>query len=142
MKKKICLLFHSYDIQIKNMVNSESAQVQVEVKMKRSPSFFGNLTLQEFHLEPLHDERKEWPILAWNNTILKSSSLPKWTNGDVAQKIDGLKRDVEYDFSIRVITQLAKNSSLSHKCEGVLSTAFWPCRTGNESIPSNKVINN
>ena len=124
------------------MVNDESAQVQVEVRMKRSPIFFGSLKLQEFVLEQLHGERKAWPILAWNNTILKNSSLPKWTDGDVTQKIEGLKRDVEYKFTIRVITQLTKSSSLSHKCEDVLSTALWPCRNRNQSISSKKVINN
>ena len=142
MKKKICLLLHSYDIQIKNMVNSESAQVQVEVRIKRSPSFFGSLTLQEFHLEPLHDERRDWPILVWNNTILKNSSLQKWTDGDVTQKIEGLRRDVKYKFSIRVITQLTKGSSMSHKCDDMLSTFFWPCQNGNQTISSKKVINN
>ena len=124
------------------MVNDESAQVQVEVRMKRSPNFFGNLILQEFKLEPLQGERRDWPILAWNNTILKNSSLQKWTNGDVTQKIKGLKRDVKYKFSIRVITQLTKSSSLSHQCEDVLSTALWPCRNRNQSISSKKVINN
>ena len=124
------------------MVNDESAQVQVEVRMKRSPSFFGNLILQEFNLEPLHGERRDWPILAWNNTILKNSSLQEWTNGDVIQNIEGLKRNVKYNFSIGVITQLTKSSSLSHKCEDVLSTALWPCRNRNQSISSKKVINN
>ena len=124
------------------MVNSQSAQVQVEVRMKRSSNFFGNLTLQEFKLEPLQDERRDWPILAWNNTILKNSSLQKWTYRDVTQKIEGLKRNVNYNFSIGVITQLTKSSSLFHKCEGVLSTAVWPCRKGNQSISSKKVINN
>ena len=123
------------------MVKDESAQVQVEVRMKRSPNFFGNLILQEFNLEPLHGERRDWPILAWNNTILKNSSLQKWTNGDVTQKIKGLKRDVKYKFSIRVITQIIKGSSLSHKCEDTLSTALWPCRNGNQSISSDKVTN-
>ena len=123
------------------MVNSQSAQVQVEVRMKRSPNFFGNLILQEFKLEPLQGERRDWPILAWNNTILKNSSLQKWTNGDVTQKIEGLKRNVKYNFSIGVITQLTKSSSLSHKCEDVLSTALWPCRNRNQSISSKKVIN-
>ena len=123
------------------MVNDESAQVQVEVRMKRSPpNFFGSLKLQEFVIEQLHGERKAWPILAWNNTILKNSSLPKWTDGDVTQKIEGLKRDVKYKFSIRVITQIIKGSSLSHKCEDTLSTALWPCRNGNQSISSKKVI--
>ena len=124
------------------MVNSQSAQVQVEVRMKRSPNFFGNLILQEFKLEPLQVERRDWPILAWNNTILKNSSLQKWTNGDVTQKIKGLKRDVKYKFAIRVVTQLTKNSSLSHKCEDILSTALWPCRNGNQRISSKKVTNN
>ena len=122
------------------MVNDESAQVQVDVRMKRSPSFFGNLILQEFNLEPLHGERRNWPILAWNNTILKNSSLQEWTNGDVTQNIEGLKRNEKYNFSIGVITQLTKTSSLSHKCEDTLSTALWPCRNGNQSISSKKVI--
>ena len=135
-------MFYSYDIQLENMVNNQSAQVQVEVRMKRSSNFFGNLTLQEFKLEPLQDERRDWPILAWNNTILKNSSLQKWTYRDVTQKIEGLKRDVKYKFTIRVITQLTKSSSLSHKCEDILSTALWPCRNRNQSISSKKVINN
>ena len=122
------------------MVNDESAQVQVEVRMKRSPNFFGSLKLQEFVLEQLHGEKKAWPILVWNNTILKNSSLQKWTNGDVTQNIKGLKRDMKYRFSIRVITQIIKGSSLSHKCEDTLSTALWPCRNGNQSISSKKVI--
>ena len=137
---KKCLSFYSYEIVINNMVNDESAQVQVEVRMKRSPNFFGNLIQQEFELEPLHGERKDWPTLVWNDTILKPSSLPKWTNGDVIQKIEGLKRDAKYKFSIRVITQMIKGSSLSHKCEDTLSTALWPCRNGNQSISSKKVI--
>ena len=124
------------------MVNDKSAQVQVEVQMKRSPHFFGNLIGQDFELEPLHDERRDWPILVWNNTILKNSSLQKWTDGDVTQKIEGLRRDVKYKFSIRVITQLTKGSSMSHKCDDMLSTFLWPCQNGNQTISSKKVINN
>ena len=134
------------------MVNNQSAQVMVEVRMKRSPNFFGNLILQEFKLEPLQGERRDWPILAWNNTILKNSSLQEWTNGDVTQTIEGLKRNVKYNFSIGVITQLTKSWPClshkcevilsTHKCEGILSTAVWPCRKGNQSISSKKVINN
>ena len=124
------------------MANDESAQVQLEVRMKRSRKFFGNLKLQEFELEPLHGETRDWPILAWNYTILKNSSLQNWTDGDVTQKIEGLKRDVKYKFAIRVVTQLTKNSSLSHKCEDILSTALWPCRNGNQRISSKKVTNN
>ena len=140
--------FYSYDIQNKNMENEVSAQVQVEVRMKKSQHFYGNLLRQEFELEPLHDEQVIWPILTWNNTDLKNETkdLPKWTNGtngDVVQNLKDLKRNSKYTFFIRMITQFEKGSSLSHQCEynETLSTDFWPCGNGNEIIPSNKVIN-
>ena len=140
--------FFSYDIQIQNMENDVSAQVQVEVRMKKSQHFYGNLLRQEFELEPLHDEQVIWPILTWNNTDLKNETkdLPKWTNGtngDVVQNLKDLKRNSKYTFFIRMITQFEKGSSLSHQCEynETLSTDFWPCGNGNEIIPSNKVIN-
>ena len=140
--------FYSYDIQIQNMANDVSAQVQVEVRMKKSQHFYGNLLRQEFELEPLHDEQVIWPILTWNNTDLKNETkdLPKWTNGtngDVVQNLKDLKRNSKYTFFIRMITQFKKGSSLSHQCEynETLSTDFWPCGNGNEIIPSNKVIN-
>ena len=115
--------FYSYDIQIQNMANDVSAQVQVEVRMKKSQHFYGNLLRQEFELEPLHDEQVIWPILTWNNTDLKNETkdLPMWTNGtngDVVQNLKDLKRNSKYTFFIRMITQFKKGSSLSHQCAG------------------------
>ena len=140
--------FFSYDIQIQNMENDASAQVQVEVRMKKSEHFSGNLLRQEFQLEPLPNDKQMWPILSWNNTALKNETkdLPMWNNGpngDVVQNLKDLKRNSKYTFFIRVITQFTKRSSISHQCEynELLSTAFLPCRNGNQSIPSNKVIN-
>ena len=140
--------FYSYDIQIQNMENDASAQVQVEVRMKKSDHFSGNLLRQEFQLEPLPNDKQMWPILSWNNTALKNETkeLPMWNNdpnGDVVQNLKDLKRNSKYTFFIRVITQFTKRSSISHQCEynEMLSTAFWPCQNGNQSIPSNKVIN-
>ena len=140
--------FFSYDIQIQNMENDASAQVQVEVRMKKSQHFFGNLLRQEFQLEPLPTNKQIWPILLWKNADLKNEmkNLPMWTNGpngDVVQNLKDLKRNSKYTFFIRVITQFTKRSSISHQCEynEMLSTAFLPCRNGNQSIPSNKVIN-
>ena len=139
--------FFSYDIQIQSMENDASAQVQVEVRMKKSQHFFGNLLRQEFQLEPLPNDKKMWPILSWNNTVLKNETkdLPMWNNGpngDVVQNLKDLKRNSKYTFFIRVITQFTKRSSISHQCEynEMLSTAFWPCRNGNQSISSKKVI--
>ena len=140
--------FFSYDIQIQSMENDASAQVQVEVRMKKSQHFFGNLLRQEFQLEPLPTDKQIWPILKWKNADLKNEmkNLPTWTNGpngDVAQNLKDLKRNSKYTFFIRVITQFTKHSSISHQCEynEILSTAFLPCRNGNQNIPSNKVIN-
>ena len=140
--------FFSYDIQIQSMENDASAQVQVEVRMKKSQHFFGNLLRQEFQLEPLPTDKQIWPILSWKNTDLKNEmkNLPMWTkspNGDVARNLKDLKRNSKYTFFIRVITQFTKQSSISHQCvyNESLSTAFWPCRNGNQSISSDKVIN-
>ena len=44
--------FFSYDIQIQSMENDASAQVQVEVRMKKSDHLSGNLLRQEFQLAP------------------------------------------------------------------------------------------
>ena len=140
--------FFSYDIQIQNRENDASAQVQVEVRMKKSEHFSGNLLRQEFQLEPLPNDKQMWPILSWNNTALKNETkdLPMWNNGpdgDVVQNLKDLKRNSKYTFFIRMITQFEKGSSLSHQCEynETLSTDFWPCGNGSEIIPSNKVIN-
>ena len=139
--------FFSYDIQIQSMENDASAQVQVEVRMKKSQHFFGNLLRQEFQLEPLPTDKQTWPILSWKNTDLKNEmkNLPMWTkspNGDVARNLKDLKRNSKYTFFIRMITQFTKHSSISHQCvyNEMLSTAFWPCRNGNQSISSDKVI--
>ena len=139
--------FFSYDIQIQSMENDASAQVQVEVRMKKSQHFFGNLLRQEFQLEPLPTDKQIWPILKWKNADLKNEmkNLPMWTNGpngDVAQNLKDLKRNSKYTFFIRMITQFTKHSSISHQCvyNEMLSTAFWPCRNGNQSISSDKVI--
>ena len=126
---------------MQNMEDDASAQVQVEVRMKKSQHFFGNLLRQEFQLEPLPTDKQIWPILLWNNIDLKNErkKLPMWTkgpNGDVAQNLKDLKRNSKYTFFIRVITQFTKRSSLSHQCEynEMLSTSCNCNQEGSNSI--------
>ena len=97
------------------MEDSESAQIQIQIRMKRSGQFFGNLIAQEFKLKSFNK------ILSWNESILqtvpknkhylegvkKNEDFIEWNEKDVAQNLTGLQRDTTYEFTIRVITQMS-----------------------------------
>ena len=129
---------------------NDSAQIQIEVKLKRSSKFIGQLTAQEFELESISNNYQKWPVLSWNGSVLKTISenekLLNWTD-DVSQNLKNLQRGGDYTFHLRVLTHLSNdsefNSTLSHTCKfnQQLETSNWPCGINRtQYIPAIKVL--